>query len=196
MDNNNDKLLQHKLKCKLCINKITNYDVDLYTNSKSEFVIYAQVKAKFDITFDILKEHKLFIPQIYSEKSLLAKIKDHNFNINNNGINETKLSKNIEQMQLICNSIIWEEIPVLLNKIVEASKSGKISINTLTSILDKLVSCSKKIDKNEINFIDINKDESLNCDPGKGNNMQGLTQENFMKTIDALKKANKRLKDD
>jgi hypothetical protein len=190
---NNEKLLQHKLKCKLCQNKIQNYDVQLYTG-QSEFIIYAQIKSKHDITFEILKEHKLFIPQLYKQKELLDKIRDYDFSINSqNNINESKLSKDTSYMQKIFENILWEEIPVLVDRIISKSKGDNISLTKLITILDKLIACSKKIDS-EDNIV-VGGIEQRNEESGKQDQGNGLTEKSILKTINALEQANELLKD-
>ena len=190
---NNEKLLQHKLKCKLCQNKIQNYDVQLYTG-QSEFIIYAQIKSKYDITFEILKEHKLFIPQLYKQKELLDKIGDYDFSINSqNDINESKLSKDTSYMQKIFNNILWEEIPVLVDRIISKSKGDNISLTKLITILDKLIACSKKIEV-EDNIV-VGEIEQRNEESGKQNQGNGLTEKSILKTINVLEQANELLKD-
>ena len=190
---NNEKLLQHKLKCKLCQNKIKNYDVQLYTG-QSEFIIYAQIKSKYDITFEILKEHKLFIPQLYKQKELLDKIRDYDFSINSqNDINESKLSKDTSYMQKIFNNILWEEIPVLVDRIISKSKGDNMSLTKLITILDKLIACSKKIEA-EDNIV-VGEIEQRNEESGKQNQGNGLTEKSILKTINVLEQANELLKD-
>ena len=190
---NNENLLQHKLKCKLCQNKIKNYDVQLYTG-QSEFIIYAQIKSKYDITFEILKEHKLFIPQLYKQKELLDKIRDYDFSINSqNDINESKLSKDTSYMQKIFNNILWEEIPVLVDRIISKSKGDNISLTKLITILDKLIACSKKIEA-EDNIV-VGEIEQRNEESGKQNQGNGLTEKSILKTINVLEQANELLKD-
>ena len=190
---NNENLLQHKLKCKLCQNKIQNYDVQLYTG-QSEFIIYAQIKSKYDITFEILKEHKLFIPQLYKQKELLDKIRDYDFSINSqNDINESKLSKDTSYMQKIFNNILWEEIPVLVDRIISKSKGDNISLTKLITILDKLIACSKKLEA-EDNIV-VGEIEQRNEESGKQNQGNGLTEKSILKTINVLEQANELLKD-
>lgn len=189
MDN---KILQHKLKCKLCQNGIQDYDIDLYTN-QSEYLIYAEIQNKLNITFETLKEHKLFIPQLYTEKQLLDKIKNHDFSNKRKLISDKELEKNTKYMQKIVDNILWEEIPAIVDKIIMAGKSGKIKTNTLISILDKLISCSKRIaNKDNILVEDL---ENLNLDADKGINMTGLSEENMHNTINIIKEANEMLKD-
>ena len=190
---NNEKLLQHKLKCKLCQNLIQDYDVQLYTG-QSEFIIYAQIKSKYDITFEILKEHKLFIPQLYKQKELLDKIRDYDFSINSqNDINESKLSKDTSYMQKIFNNILWEEIPVLVDRIISKSKGDNMSLTKLITILDKLIACSKKIEA-EDNIV-VGEIEQRNEESGKQNQGNGLTEKSILKTINVLEQANELLKD-
>ena len=189
MDN---KILQHKLKCKLCQNGIQDYDIDLYTN-QSEYLIYAEIINKLNITFETLKEHKLFIPQLYTEKQLLDKIKNHDFSNKRKLISDAELEKNTKYMQKIVDNILWEEIPAIVDKIIMAGKSGKIKTNTLISILDKLISCSKRIaNKDSILVEDL---ENRNLDADKGINMTGLSEENMHNTINIIKEANEMLKD-
>lgn len=191
---NNEKLLQHKLKCKLCQNLIQDYDVKLYTN-QPELMIYAEIKNKYEITFETLKEHKLFIPQLYTQKQLLELIRDHDFSKSTNSlVKENKLISDTKYMQKICNNILWEEIPLIINDIIIKAKNKNISTNVLISILDKLVACSKKIEMDDIGEINMN--EAVNDEAGKRKDMGGLAQKSFENMIDELKKANEALKND
>lgn len=189
MDN---KILQHKLKCKLCQNKIKSYDVQLYCGL-NEFEIYAQIQKDYNITFETMKEHKLFITEFYTEKELLNVIKDYDFDITDKRIKEEKLNEKTKYMQSVCNNILWEEIPVLINKIIQHSKTGKISAKNLVIVLDKLLTCSKNIGTDEIALV--GSIESGNDEAGKREDMGGLTQQSFEEMIEGIKRANEILDD-
>jgi hypothetical protein len=97
-------------------------------------------------------------------------------------------------MQAICNNILWEEIPLIVNDIINKAKNKNISTSALISILDKLVACSKKIEMDDIGEINMN--EAVNDEAGKRKDMGGLAQKSFENMIDELKKANEALKND
>ena len=158
-------------------------------------MIYAEIKNKYEITFETLKEHKLFIPQLYTQKQLLELIRDHDFSKSTNSlVKENKLMADTKYMQTICNNILWEEIPLIINDIINKAKNKNISTNVLISILDKLVACSKKIEMDDIGEINMN--EAVNDEAGKRKDMGGLAQKSFENMIDELKKANEALKND